>query len=333
MLPLKQRKIPLITVMLLAVLSLGAVTLTAQSSSAASCSAGYVGLTFDDGPNNNTNTLLSALRNNGLRATFFNIGTNARNNPGLVQAEASAGMWIGNHSWTHPHLTQLSQSQIDSELSQTQQAIASAGGGTPKLFRPPYGETNGTLQAVEAKYGLREIIWDVDSQDWNGASTSSIVSAAGRLGNGQVILMHDGYANTNAAIPQIAANLASRNLCAGQISPSTGRAVAPDGGTTPTNPPTTTQPPSGSCSWSYAAGTRWSDRFNGSVTISGTNSWVATVTVGSGQKVIATWNGSASWGSDPNVMTMRPNGSGNTFGFTIQTSGNFNQPSVSCRVA
>jgi hypothetical protein len=100
-----------------------------------------------------------------------------------------------------------------------------------------------------------------------------------------------------------------------------------------TPPPTTTAPPTGTCTPSYTNGTRWSDRFNGQVTISGTNSWIATVTVGSGQKIIATWNGTATWGSDPNVMTMKPNGSGNTFGFTIQTSSNFNPPAVSCRVA
>jgi peptidoglycan/xylan/chitin deacetylase (PgdA/CDA1 family) len=330
---LNRRKMSLITMLLMAVTALSAVTFTAQSSSAAGCSAGYVGLTYDDGPTSNTSTLLATLRNNGLRATFFNIGTNARNNPSLVQAEVAAGMWVGNHSWTHPHLVQMSQSQIDSELSQTQQAIASAGGGTPRLFRPPYGETNSTLKSVEAKYGLTEIIWDVDSQDWNGASTAAIVSAAGRLTNGQVILMHDGYATTNAAVSQIAGNLAARNLCAGMISPSTGRAVAPDGGGGNPTPTATTAPPGGgTCSASYAPGTRWSDRFNGQVTISGASSWTATVTVGSGQKIIATWNGTASWGSDPNVMTMKPNGSGNTFGFTVQTSGNFNAPSVSCRV-
>ncbi|MFI9574897.1 ricin-type beta-trefoil lectin domain protein, partial [Microbispora rosea] len=92
--------------------------------------------------------------------------------------------------------------------------------------------------------GLREIIWDVDSQDWNGASTSQIVQAAGRLQNGQIILMHDQYATTVQAISQIAANLRSRNLCAGMISPTTGRAVAPDGNG-PTSPsPTNPQSPS-----------------------------------------------------------------------------------------
>src|SRR5690348_12795482 len=166
-------------------------TVTATPSHAASCN-GYVGLTFDDGPSNDhTPAILNALRQNGLRATMFNEGQFAAAYPAQVSAEVSAGMWVGNHSYTHPHLIQQSQSQIDSEISRTQQAIANAGGGTPKLFRPPYGETNATLKSVEAKYGLTEIIWDVDSQDWNGASVSAIVQAASNLQNGQVILMHE----------------------------------------------------------------------------------------------------------------------------------------------
>ncbi|WP_086564591.1 polysaccharide deacetylase family protein [Streptomyces africanus] len=203
-----------------------ATTAVATPSRAAACT-GYVGLTFDDGPSGNTTGLLDALRRNGLRATMFNQGQHAAANPSLVRAQVSAGMWIGNHSYTHPHLTGLSQSQIDSEISRTQQAIANAGGGTPKLFRPPYGETNATVTSVAARHGLTQIIWDVDSQDWNGASTEAIVQAAARLTNGQTILMHDWSANTLAAIPRIAQGLASRGLCAGMISPQTGHAVAP----------------------------------------------------------------------------------------------------------
>lgn len=198
----------------------------AAPAQAAACS-GYVGLTFDDGPGSGTTTLLNSLKQYGLRATMFNTGQNAAANPALVRAQVSAGMWVGNHSYTHPHLTQQSQATIDSEVSRTQQAIANAGGGTPRLFRPPYGETNATVKAVEAKYGLTEVLWQVDSQDWNNASTDAIVAAAGRLTNGQVILMHDWPANTRAAIPRIAQTLAAKGLCAGMISPQTGRAVAP----------------------------------------------------------------------------------------------------------
>jgi hypothetical protein len=80
---------------------------------------------------------------------------------------------------------------------------------------------------VEAKYGLTQIIWDVDSQDWNGASTDAIVRAVSRLADGQIILMHEWPANTLAAVPRIAQTLAAKGLCAGRISPQTGRAVAP----------------------------------------------------------------------------------------------------------
>src|SRR5690242_4498661 len=87
-----------------------AVTLTvaAPPVAAAACT-GYVGLTYDDGPNaGTTSALLNALTSNGVRATFFNIGQKAQQNPSLTRAQQTAGMWVENHSWTHPHMTQLS---------------------------------------------------------------------------------------------------------------------------------------------------------------------------------------------------------------------------------
>ncbi|MEU8384431.1 polysaccharide deacetylase family protein [Streptosporangium sp. NPDC048865] len=309
-------------------------TLTVTSSpaaQAADCSAGYVGLTYDDGPNpGNTGNLLNALRQNGLRATMFNTGQNAQNNQALVRAQRDAGMWIGNHSYTHPHLTSMSSAQIQSELQRTQQAVQQAAGTAPTLFRPPYGETNATVKSVARQLGLTEIIWDVDSQDWNGASTAQIVQAAGRLQNGQIILMHDQYATTLNAVPQIAANLRSRNLCAGMISPTTGRAVAPDGGT-PTTSPTPT-PTSGGCTATITPGQQWSDRFNLSVGVSGGDGWVVTVTLRSTQRVSAVWNAAPSWDGSGRVMTVRPNGGGNTFGFTVMHGGDRTWPAVSCRV-
>ncbi|MFG1805595.1 polysaccharide deacetylase family protein [Streptomyces sp. NPDC049040] len=328
-------------------------TVGAPQSNAATCN-GYVGLTFDDGPSNDhTPALLNALKQNGLRATVFNEGQFAASYPSQVQAEVNAGMWVGNHSYTHPHLIQESQSQIDSEVSRTQQAISSAGGGTPKLFRPPYGETNSTLQSVESKYGLTQVIWDIDSQDWNGASVDAIVAANARLQNGQIILMHEWPANTLAAIPRIAQGLASRGLCYGMISPQTGRAVAPDGGggtsggttnggttnggTTnggTTNGGTTnggtTGGGGGSCTANVTAGQQWSDRYNLNVSVSGSSNWTVTVNVPAPEKVLSTWNISASYPSQYQLVA-KPNGAGNNWGLTIQKNGSTTWPSFSCQ--
>jgi peptidoglycan/xylan/chitin deacetylase (PgdA/CDA1 family) len=307
-----------LSVAALAVASTVAATVGANPAHAASCSAGYVGLTFDDGPSNDhTPALLNALKQNGLKATLFNEGQYAAAYPAQVQAEAAAGMWIGNHSYDHPHLTTLSQSQIDSEISRTQTAIASAGGGTPKLFRPPYGETNSTVKAVEAKYGLTEIIWDIDSQDWNGASVAQIVQANSQLTNGQIILMHEWPANTLTAIPQIAQVLASHNLCPGMISPQTGRAVAPSSGG------------SGGCTATLSAGSKGSNWYNLNVAVTGSSTWTATVNMTAPSVVASTWNINATWPSQY-VMKATPNGNGNNWGFTVTTNGTWTWPTVSC---
>jgi peptidoglycan/xylan/chitin deacetylase (PgdA/CDA1 family) len=303
-----------------------AATVGAVPAHAASCSAGYVGLTFDDGPSNaHTPALLNALKQNGLKATLFNEGQFAVAFPAQVQAEVAAGMWIGNHTFDHPHLTTLSQSQVDSEIGQTQTDIANAGGGTPKLFRPPYGETNSTVKAVEAKYGLTEIIWNIDSQDWNGASVAQIVQANSQLTNGQVILMHEWPANTLTAIPQIAQVLASHNLCPGMISPQTGRAVAPSGGSGGGGGGGGT----GSCTATLSAGSSGNGWYNLNVAVTGSSAWTVTVNMVAPSVVASTWNVSATWPSQY-VMVAKPNGSGNNWGFTVTTNGTTTRPSVSC---
>ncbi|RYY75356.1 MAG: 1,4-beta-xylanase [Gammaproteobacteria bacterium] len=204
-----------------------AATSTATSTGNNNC-AGYVGITFDDGPTSNTSTLINLLKQNNLTpVTWFNQGNNVGSNASLVTQERSVGE-VQNHSYSHSHMTSWAYQQVYDELNRTNQAIQATGAPKPTLFRPPYGETNSTIQQAASALGLRVITWDVDSQDWNGASASAIANANNQLQNGQVILMHDGsYTNTNAAISQIAANLRAKRLCPGRIDPSTGRAVAP----------------------------------------------------------------------------------------------------------
>jgi endo-1,4-beta-xylanase len=93
------------------------------------------------------------------------------------------------------------------------------------------------------------------------------------------------------------------------------------------------------CSVSYAKTQEWSDRFNGQVTVTAGSApisgWTVTVTVTPPQKISATWNGSPTWDSSGNVMTMRPNGNGSlaagastSFGFTVMKNGNSAAPAI-----
>ena len=309
-----------------------------------SCSAGYVALTFDDGPTAATTTrLIEILRSNNATATVFPTGQNIQNNTAGLRAYNDAGLVVGNHSWDHPHLTSMSSADMRSQLERSQQIIQQTIGKAPNLFRPPYGETSSTLKSIESSLGLTEVIWSVDSQDYNNLSSSQIRQRAAAVQSGGVILMHDWPTATLDALPGIITDLRARNLCPGVISPATGQAVAPTT-TTPTNPtdPTTpTNPGTGAaCTATYSEGEKWSDRFNGTVTIRANRaitSWTSTVTVRSPQRVVATWNGTASWDSSGNVMTMRPAGNGTlaagqttSFGFTVQHGGQWAWPTVSC---
>ncbi|MDG4824205.1 endo-1,4-beta-xylanase [Asanoa sp. WMMD1127] len=102
--------------------------------------------------------------------------------------------------------------------------------------------------------------------------------------------------------------------------------TALNNGTTPTTPPDTgnptTPPPAGSCTASITPGTVWGDRYNTSVTVSGASTWSVVVAITAPQRISTTWSGSPSWDGSGQVMTMRSNGSGNTFGFTTMMNGN-----------
>jgi peptidoglycan/xylan/chitin deacetylase (PgdA/CDA1 family) len=181
------------------------------------CRNGYVGLTYDDGPSATTDQLLAAVRANHLRATFFDQGNNSLDRPQQVREELHAGMWVGNHTFTHPHLTQIGEPTAFQEIASTQWVLRDPTGREPTLFRPPYGETNDQVRADESRIGVLEVLWTVDSQDWNGATADQIAAAAHTLQPGGIILMHDWPPATIDAVPLIAGDLAARGLCAGRI--------------------------------------------------------------------------------------------------------------------
>ena len=213
----RSRVMALLAASALAALGVAGAAPSASAHGGGACRNGYVALTYDDGPSATTPQLLAALRAHRLRATFFNQGDNSLERPELVRAELRAGHWVGNHTFSHPHLTQIGEPAAFQEIASTQWVLRDVTGREPTLFRPPYGETNDQVRAAAARIGLLEVLWTVDSRDWAGVTAEEIAAAARTLQPGGIILMHDWPPATIEAVPLIAADLAARGLCAGRI--------------------------------------------------------------------------------------------------------------------
>ena len=175
----------------------------------------YIAMTFDDGPSPETTPrLLDLLKERNIKATFFMIGQNAERNPNIVKRILAEGHEIGNHSWTHPQLSKLSDERVTDEITKTQDAIKAACGYTPVILRPPYGAiTARQKEWIEKQFGLSVIIWSVDPFDWKRPGASVIeqrILAGARPG--AIILSHDIHKQTVDAMPSTLDALAAKGF-------------------------------------------------------------------------------------------------------------------------
>lgn len=157
-------------------------------------------LTFDDGPNPTwTREILSLLEDSGAHASFFVIGEKAKEWPALVQREARDGDAIGDHTWSHPNLTQLSASVVWAELARDKNLITELTGMPPSLWRPPYEAFDPPVIAIASGLGMKMQLWSVSTGDWQLPGTRVIVSRViSALRNGMVVLFHDGGGDTRS---------------------------------------------------------------------------------------------------------------------------------------
>lgn len=157
-----------------------------------------VALTFDDGPSPYADRLLQVLNDADARATFFLIGNKVAADPAAAARIAEAGMEIGSHTWEHPDMTTIPPAEVPAQLTKANEAIRSATGSTPALWRPPGGLTDDAVNAEAAKLGLAGILWDVIPFDWiNDADTAATrYMLMTQIKPGSVVLFHDTYSST-----------------------------------------------------------------------------------------------------------------------------------------
>ena len=164
-----------------------------------------IALTFDDGPNYNTGKVLDVLAKYNVKATFFVLGSKAKDNKKILKREYDSGMEIGNHTFNHLLLTKYKENVIKDEIDKTSSVIFEVTGRYPKLLRPSYGVYNNIVKKIG---NMPIIIWDIDTLDWKYHNSKRIASKViNKVKDGDIILMHDIYSATanslNIIIPEL----------------------------------------------------------------------------------------------------------------------------------
>ncbi|KAE9398546.1 glycoside hydrolase/deacetylase [Gymnopus androsaceus JB14] len=188
---------------------------TTRATDVTNCpNSGTWGLSFDDGPAPYTTKLLAYLEKLLIKATFFVVGSRCIERPNVLRDEYMSGHEISVHTWSHPHLTTLTNEQIVAELGWTRLAIKTILGMTPVTMRPPYGDIDDRVRAISLAMGLVPIIWtrspsgvSFDTFDWEipgGEVTSeqsftqfnNLLTNASQMDTGFVVLQHDLFEQT-----------------------------------------------------------------------------------------------------------------------------------------
>jgi polysaccharide deacetylase family sporulation protein PdaB len=158
-----------------------------------------------------TPELLEIFNDYNVDVTFFFGGNWLEENPELVKEIAANGHEIGNHSYTHPHMTNLNNQGIKEELARTSALIKRLTGEETSLFRPPFGDYNDQLIETCREEGYYVIQWSIDSLDWKDVSADFIVSRVlEKVSSGDIVLMHNNGAQTPEALRRLIPELRKR---------------------------------------------------------------------------------------------------------------------------
>ncbi|HEY2861354.1 MAG TPA: glycosyltransferase [Terracidiphilus sp.] len=208
-----------------------------------------VALSFDDGPDPRwTPRILDILKRKGAHATFMMIGEEAQQHIALMQRVVQEGNEIGNHTFWHPDISEISPRQLDFEISLTNRLFASKLGVQPLYFRPPYDideEPDTDDQAAPVvriqNMGLTVVGNKIDTDDWDERVrktpqeiAQSVLDQLNRMKKapqfrGSVILLHDGGGDrtvTLAALPVLIDTLRAHGYQIVQVSALMGKTTA-----------------------------------------------------------------------------------------------------------
>ncbi|MEV3970644.1 polysaccharide deacetylase family protein [Streptomyces sp. NPDC050698] len=154
-----------------------------------------VNITIDDGPDPVwTPQMLRVLRENGVKATFCMVGTQARAHPDLVKAVVAAGHRLCDHTVSHDvTMDHRSEGYQSRQIMDAARMITEASGGIrPQYYRAPGGAFTPYSRRLAASHGMRPLGWNIDSKDFERPGTEAIVTTVeDEISNGPTLLFHD----------------------------------------------------------------------------------------------------------------------------------------------
>ena len=163
-----------------------------------------VALTFDDGPrgdSSKTLKVLDLLKKYNAHATFFVVGEYVAANADVLKKEVEQGCEIGNHSWNHKNMAELSMKKVNKQYDKTANLVKKLVGYDIKLLRPPYGAISDKMRK-SLKHPM--VLWNVDTLDWKTKNPKKILKQVKKsVKDGDIILMHDIHPTTADSLEKV----------------------------------------------------------------------------------------------------------------------------------
>lgn len=188
----------------------------------------HVALTFDDGPSaRSTPLFLDLLRENGIHATFFLLGSQVTRAPEVTRQIVAEGHEVAVHGWGHRCLLLKNPHRTLTELRAATDIITTVTGTRPRWFRAPYGVFSTASLLAARSLGLTPVLWSAWGFDWTSSSTGTSVyrRVLRDLDGGGTVLLHDSdvaatpeaWRSTLAALPPVLRECARRRLDVGPL--------------------------------------------------------------------------------------------------------------------
>ncbi|GHD14970.1 hypothetical protein GCM10007147_01580 [Nocardiopsis kunsanensis] len=164
-----------------------------------------IALTFDDGPHEHTPELLDLLSEEDVTASFFLNGNPALSRPGTIRHIYAEGHEVASHNDLHENMPEeFDEEELPAQVAAVSSMVRRQTGHSVELFRPPFGAGSEAVLEEIGEQGMAEILWNVDSDDWQDVPTEQIVAnvVSGAAPN-TIVLLHDPLETTMEAVPQI----------------------------------------------------------------------------------------------------------------------------------